>query len=508
MAGYSELDRYANEIDFSLISGETPSEPAFFARRQAAGTRFPQRMSTSGLRPKSTVSEPAPTLEQHIRAGFPPDLALDLVLHELVVRAAEATRADAVALALIRGDAREDEMVCRAASGTLAPGLGIPLNTSDGLSGACFKMRQPQSSVDTQFDPRVDPAIVRQGIRSIAIVPIFESAPDSPMAGMLEAFSSLASAFSITEQRLLEDFARECSAIRRESVALAQKVLVEPSVAQQGVAQPATHDPAPQGILQSKTPASAWPASPPRRQSFELWTLALGALAICAIIAVSFLIGSRIGWLRQSGPISSGNAGEENTANAHGNQSGCAAGDPSCSANRQRSNADHNANPSAEKKAKSAPTNQPSPDELVVYEKGKVIFRMKARQKTSESASADSVVEASSKTKMPTSENSPPKPAAGSIWLSPAQAETRLLSRTEPQYPAQALADHRSGSVLLEVQVAEDGSVSDVKTVSGDPLLAGAAADAIRNWHYQPYRQHGRASQFQTDVTMRFSLPD
>ena len=44
------------------------------------------------------------------RAGFPPSLALDLVLNELVVRAATATRAYSAALAL----KRDDEMVCRA----------------------------------------------------------------------------------------------------------------------------------------------------------------------------------------------------------------------------------------------------------------------------------------------------------------------------------------------------------------------------------------------------------
>ena len=66
-------------------------------------------------------------------------------------------------------------MVCRAATGHLAPDLGIPLNIRDGLSGACLQTRQPQLSVDTEFDPRVDPAISRRlGIRSILIVPVFD----------------------------------------------------------------------------------------------------------------------------------------------------------------------------------------------------------------------------------------------------------------------------------------------------------------------------------------------
>ena len=61
---------------------------------------------------------------------------------------------------------------------------------------------------------------------------------------------------------------------------------------------------------------------------------------------------------------------------------------------------------------------------------------------------------------------------------------------------------------MLEVHVAEDGTVANIRTVSGDPLLAGAAAEAVRNWRYQPYREHDRASQFQTDVTLSFTLPN
>jgi len=132
---------------------------------------------------------------------------------------------------------------------------------------------------------------------------------------------------------------------------------------------------------------------------------------------------------------------------------------------------------------------------------------------------SDSVVEASSTTRIATTKLATTKLAttkiptpkiaqAQSVWLAPAQAETRLLNRTEPQYPREALAAHRAGDVVLEVQVAEDGSISSIRTLSGDPLLAAAATEAVRNWRYQPYRQHDHPTQFQTDVTLSFSLPN
>jgi protein TonB len=94
------------------------------------------------------------------------------------------------------------------------------------------------------------------------------------------------------------------------------------------------------------------------------------------------------------------------------------------------------------------------------------------------------------------------------VWLAPDLADSRLRERIEPQYPAEAQAAHRTGEVVLEVVVAADGSIASVRPVSGDPLLASAAADAVRSWRYEPYRVQGLPAEFQTDVTLKFSLPE
>src|SRR6266478_1463174 len=140
-------------------------------------------------------------LEQQIASNFPPGLALDLVLNELVVRAASATRARSAALALKRGD----EMVCRAATGEHAPDLGIPLNTRDGLSGACLRTHQSQLCLDTETDPRVDAAASRRlGIRSMLIVPVMQ---EGEMVGVMEVFGTDPAEFVDSDQNLLEIFA-------------------------------------------------------------------------------------------------------------------------------------------------------------------------------------------------------------------------------------------------------------------------------------------------------------
>jgi TonB family protein len=483
---------------------------------------FPHPMSRSEFRPDESHPDLSHLLEEHLLAGFPLDLALDLVLNELVVRAAEATRASAAALALARGD----EMVCRAATGHLAPDLGIPLNTRDGLSGACLQTRQPQLSVDTEFDPRVDPSISRRlGIRSILIVPVFDR-NNAQFTGVLEVFSASPAAFSNYDQKLLEGFAEECARIRQVAIELSQRKPVATAASPELLAPEFTP---PEFVAVSPLPA--------RRPPYEAWTLILGSLAILATIAVSFLIGSRIGWLRHAAShtqISQPIPAETSKPRAQARSCAGTAG-PGCPPEQSSSatTAVHRATTSSSEKKSANVSSHTSPaaDELVVYEKGKVIFRMKPasakpdqakhRQTKPDSTTqdSDSVVEASSTTRIATAKLAPAKNAttklaptkvvpSQSVWLSPAQAETRLLSRTEPRYPTAALASHRAGDVVLEVQVAEDGSVSSIRTLSGDPLLAAAATEAVRNWRYQPYRQDDHPAQFQTDVTILFTLPN
>jgi TonB family protein len=454
-------------------------------------------MSRPEFRPDDSSLEPAGVLEQHILAGFPPDLALDLVLNELVVRAAAATRAGSAALALARGD----EMVCRAATGQLAPDLGVPLNTRDGLSGACVQTCQPQLSVDTEFDPRIDPVVSRRlGIRSILIVPVFDAVNKSQFAGILEVFSASPAAFSHNDQKVLEGFADECARIRQAAWEIARSKPKAVVPAEDVTANSSSAKEAPFDFVANESAASTRLfLLPVHRPRYEAWALALGGLTILATIAISFLIGSRVGWLSPPWNASSGEISQLRAANAN------TSGSPGTGPTKTAASA-------AIKSTAAAPTKSmgsPPIDELVVYEKGKVVFRVKPARAMPDSTKrhaaddatteGDAIVEASSTKKIS---------GTPSVWISPTQAEARLVRRTEPQYPPEAAAAHRAGTVVLEVLVADDGSVSNVRTLSGDPLLAAAAAEAVRNWRYQPYRLNGHPSQFQTDVTLAFTLPD
>jgi TonB family protein len=325
--------------------------------------------------------------------------------------------------------------------------------------------------------------------------------------GLLEMFATTPVAFSATDQKLLEGFSEECTRIcevaheltlhkpvatgdalseialpqsrtsRRESLNLADQSLADHELV------------APVPTLRSESAS--------RRSPYEVWTLVLGGLAILAFVAVSFLIGSRIGWLRSAAPYVPFTGPNPAPVSA-------------AQTNQPQPPKQLTKGSSAEKASAKSPPQKPSapaPDELVVYEKGKVVFRMKPTR-----PDGDPIVQAAATAKInsnPPAGSSAAKPATPqSVWLAPAEAETRVLTRTEPEYPSAALTAHRSGAVVLEVGVAEDGSVSTVRPLSGDRELSAAATAAVRTWRYRPYRQHDRPTPFQTDVTLTFTLPD
>jgi hypothetical protein len=97
------------------------------------------------------------------------DLALDLILNQIVEQACLATGATGAAIALTR----DGEMVCRATTGRNAPDLGVRLDTA-GFSSECLRIGTLQRCDDTETDPRVDATACRLlGVRSILVVPLW-----------------------------------------------------------------------------------------------------------------------------------------------------------------------------------------------------------------------------------------------------------------------------------------------------------------------------------------------
>ncbi len=66
-----------------------------------------------------------------------------------------------------------------------------------------------------------------------------------------------------------------------------------------------------------------------------------------------------------------------------------------------------------------------------------------------------------------------------------AASERRIKNKVNPAYPEMAKRNGLSGTVKLEVLVAGDGSVRNIKVVGGHPVLAEAAVSAVKQWRYE-----------------------
>jgi TonB family protein len=81
---------------------------------------------------------------------------------------------------------------------------------------------------------------------------------------------------------------------------------------------------------------------------------------------------------------------------------------------------------------------------------------------------------------------------AAMLFLHPVHSHTqgasarRLVNRTAPAYPALARSLALEGVVKVDALVAADGSVKTVDVKGGHPVLAQAAANAVRNWKWEP----------------------
>ncbi len=66
------------------------------------------------------------------------------------------------------------------------------------------------------------------------------------------------------------------------------------------------------------------------------------------------------------------------------------------------------------------------------------------------------------------------------------RAERKAVAKAPAVYPEVAERYHIRGVVELEVVIREDGSVQSTKVLGGNPVLIGAATDAVRKWRFEP----------------------
>jgi protein TonB len=84
--------------------------------------------------------------------------------------------------------------------------------------------------------------------------------------------------------------------------------------------------------------------------------------------------------------------------------------------------------------------------------------------------------------------------------------QANLIRQVRPQYPPLAKAARVQGTVKFEAVIAKDGSIQNLKVVSGPPLLVNAALEAVKQWQYKPTLLNGEPVEVITTIDVNFTL--
>jgi TonB family protein len=79
-------------------------------------------------------------------------------------------------------------------------------------------------------------------------------------------------------------------------------------------------------------------------------------------------------------------------------------------------------------------------------------------------------------------------------------------TKKTPVYPEQAKKDRLQGKVVLAAIIAKDGTVANLRVVSGPSPLERSALDAVRQWRYKPYLLNGNPIEVNTTIQVLFTL--
>jgi len=80
------------------------------------------------------------------------------------------------------------------------------------------------------------------------------------------------------------------------------------------------------------------------------------------------------------------------------------------------------------------------------------------------------------------------------------------IREVKPVYPPLARQARIQGTVVLHAVISKDGSIEGLTLVSGHPMLAPAAIEAVKQWKYKPYLLNGEPVEVDTEVIVNFTL--
>ena len=501
------------------------------------------------------------------------NLDLDAFLDQIVKHAQALTGSNGAAVALRQGTV----ILCRARCGETSPSLGAQLDADFGISGECLRTGKALRCEDSERNLRLDPGVCRQlGLRSIAVVPIFES---TAVAGILEAFASQPHAFDDRHLEILQQLAELVTTgsgrvTQEHQDTISEGILGPRSETRQEIpvaevnsyASPSRGERlrkwtapialrryyaaaipffAPAGLATKRLRkwtapialrryyAAAIPFFAPAglaTKRLRRWKAPIALrqyyAAAIAIFALAVLL-TILGWkpwrrtertvvpstktVPQAETVPASAATMETRLRLNIPEPRAVGRNVTSHSAAFPTHSDHSSKAEAEKVALVQP----------LSDKDKIKDTIAAPSLSSQTR--DGVGPANA------AEPLAPIPSIGTtggfgkeadivdkalsvqanlpLMVSQGVSGGVLERKVQPIYPAQAQSMRLQGTVVLQVVIDEVGEVRNLKTVSGEAVLAQAAIDAVHQWRYQPYRLNGQPIKMPVQITVNFTLP-
>jgi protein TonB len=83
---------------------------------------------------------------------------------------------------------------------------------------------------------------------------------------------------------------------------------------------------------------------------------------------------------------------------------------------------------------------------------------------------------------------------------------SNLVTKVTPAYPALAKQARVQGTVSYMATINRDGTIQNLELISGHPLLAEAATEAVKQWVYKPTLLNGNPVEVVTQIDVNFTL--
>jgi periplasmic protein TonB len=92
------------------------------------------------------------------------------------------------------------------------------------------------------------------------------------------------------------------------------------------------------------------------------------------------------------------------------------------------------------------------------------------------------------------------------VRVSAGVQQGNLISQVKPTYPAIAKSARIQGAVVLQAEISKNGTIENLRVMSGHPMLVQSALDAVKQWRYKPYLLNGDPVPVETTITVNFTL--